>query len=153
MSSMKPLVLAIGGACALACARSSGMMFRAVAWPPAVIPQYNVDSVTRDTASTGTYALVGTVVDSASGKPLESVQVTLRVPGGGRNFWTLTDNRGGFVLGRVLPGHYHMIIRRLGYLAVTGVRDAEAGVVDTLRARMPVSTAYLEAGRGPQTVP
>lgn len=153
MSTTKLLVLGTVGAFALACAKSPGTIFRAAAWPPAVIPHYNVDSVTRDTASVGAYALVGTVVDSASGKPLESVQVILRIPGGGRNFWTLTDSRGGFVLGRVPPGHYHLIVRRLGYLAVTGVRDAEAGVVDTLKARMPVSTAYLEAGRGPQTTP
>ena len=153
MSLTKLLVLATAGACALACARSSGTIFRTVAWPPAVIPQYNVDSVTRDTASVGTYALVGTVVDSASGKPLESVQVVLRIPGGGRSFWTLTDNRGGFVLGRVPPGHYHMIVRRLGYVALAGVRDAAAGVVDTLRAKMAVHTAYLDAGRGPQTTP
>jgi hypothetical protein len=150
---MKLLVLAIGVACALACAKSSGTIFRAVPWPPAIIPQYNVDSVTRDTASIGAYALVGTVVDSASGKSLESVQVILRGPGGGRSFWTITDNRGGFVLGRVPPGHYQMIIRRIGYFALTGVRDAQAGVVDTLRAKMALSTAYLQAGRGLPTVP
>jgi len=136
----------------LACARSSGTVFRAVPWQVA-IPQYNVDSVTRDSASISAYALVGTVVDSISGKPLESAQVLLRVPGGGRTFRAITDNRGGFVLGRVPPGHYHLIVRLISYDALTGVQDARAGVVDTLRAKMSPATLYLVTGRGLQTTP
>ena len=147
MNRGKLLVLAVVGACALACAKSSGTIFRAVPWQVA-IPQYNVDSVTRDSASIGAYALVGTVVDSISGRPLESVQIFLRVPGGGRTFGAITDGRGGFVLGRVPPGHYHMIIRLVTYNAVTDVRDARAGLVDTLRAKMSRATLYLVTGRG-----
>ena len=136
----------------LACARSSGTVFRAVPWQVA-IPQYNVDSVIRDSASISAYALVGTVVDSISGRPLESAQVLLRVPGGGRTFRAITDNRGGFVLGRVPPGHYHLIVRLISYEALTGVQDALPGVVDTLRARMSRATLYLVTGRGLPTTP
>jgi len=149
---MKSVLLAFSGVCALACARSSGTTFRAVPWQVA-IPQYNVDSVTRDSASIGAGALVGTVVDSISGKPLESAQILLRVPGGGRTFRAITDSRGGFVLGRVPPGHYHLVVRLIGYEAVTGVNDARAGVVDTLRARMSRSILYLVTGRGVPTAP
>ena len=152
MNTMKPVLLTLVGVCALACARPSGTMFRAVPWQVA-IPQYNVDSVTRDSASIGAGALVGTVVDSISGKPLESAQILLRVPGGGRTFRAITDNRGGFVLGRVPPGHYHLIVRLIGYEALTGVQDAQAGVVDTLRARMSRAIQYLVTGRGSQTAP
>ena len=149
---MKPVLLAFVGVCALACARSSGTIFRAVPWQVA-IPQYNVDSVTRDSASIGAGALVGTVVDSISGKPLESAQILLRVPGGGRTFRAITDSRGGFVLGRVPPGHYHLVVRLIGYEAVTGVEDARAGVVDTLRTRMSRSILYLVTGPGFPTAP
>jgi len=147
VSGTKLLVLATVGAFALACAKSSGTKFLAVPWQVA-IPQYNVDSVTRDTTSVGAYALVGTVVDSISGKPLESAQILLRVPGGGRSFRAITDSRGGFVLGRVPPGHYHLIVRLIAYEALTGVQDARAGVVDTLRARMSRSILHLVTGRG-----
>ena len=152
MSTTKLFVLATAGACVLACARSSGTVFRAVPWQVA-IPQYNADSVTRDSASIRVYALVGTVVDSINGKPLESAQILLRVPGGGRTFRAITDNRGGFVLGRVPPGHYHLIVRLISYEALTGVQDAQAGVVDTLRARMSRTTLYLVTGRGVRTTP
>ena len=147
MTATKLLALATAAAFALACAGSSATIFRAVPWQVA-IPQYNVDSVTRDSASIRAYALVGTVVDSINGKPLESAQVLLRVPGGGRTFRAITDSRGGFVLGRVPPGHYHLIVRLISYEALTGVQDARAGVVDTLRARMSRSILHLVTGRG-----
>jgi len=146
MSGLKLFLLTIVGACGLACAhQSSGTVFNAVPWPAAVIPQYNVDSVTRDSTSTGAYALVGTVVDSAVGKPLESVQVQLRQWPEDRRFHVYTDSHGGFVLGRVPPGRYDLVIRVIGYRAVTGVRNARAGVVDTLRTRMAVYKMWLEA--------
>jgi hypothetical protein len=152
MSIPKSLLLGIVGAYALACVRSSGTIFRPVPWQVA-IPQYSVDSVTRDSASVRVGALVGTVVDSISGKPLESAQILLRAQGGGRTLRAVTDSRGGFVLGRVPPAHYHLIVRLIGYEALTGVNDARAGVVDTLRARMARATLYLVTGRGVPTAP
>jgi hypothetical protein len=146
MSGLKSCALTIVGVIGLACAhQSAGTVFNAVPWPAAVIPQYNVDSVTRDSASIGAYALVGTVVDSAVGKPLESVQVQLRQWPEDRRFYAYTDSRGGFVLGRVPPGRYDLVIRVIGYRAVTEVRDARAGVVDTLRTRMAVHKIWLSA--------
>jgi hypothetical protein len=66
---MKISILAIAATTALACGCAhSGTTFRAAPWPAAVVPQYNVDSVTHDSASNRMYALVGTVVDSSSGR-------------------------------------------------------------------------------------
>lgn len=89
---------------------------------------------------------------------IDHVRVYAGVPPGGprpgvfftrwiTNFVAPTDSRGGFVLGRVAPGHYHMMVRRIGYTQVTDVRDARAGVVDTLRARMAVATLWLVKDR------
>ena len=141
---MKISTLAIAATMTLTfgCAHS-GFTLRAAQWPPAVIPQYNVDSVTRDSASNRMYALVGTVVDSASGRSIDAAIVTLRQPGA-RDRGTYSDNRGGFVLGRVPPGHYQLLVRRIGYMPFIQTRDARAGVVDTVRARLPVSNMTLQ---------
>jgi hypothetical protein len=100
------------------------------------IPPFNVDSVTHDSTSALRYALVGTVVDSASRQPISAAQVLLKPTSGGRDFYGLSDSHGGFVVRRVPPGRYALVVRRLGYAAVTGTRVAKAGVVDTVRFRM-----------------
>jgi hypothetical protein len=141
---MKISILAIAATLALAygCAHS-GTTSRAAQWPSAVIPQYNVDSVTRDSAANQMYALVGTVVDSASGRPIATASVDLRQPGT-HDRRTYSDDRGGFVLGRVVPGRYQLLVRRIGYMAFIQDRYARAGVVDTVRARLPVSNMTLQ---------
>jgi len=141
---MKIPILAIAATAALACGCAhSGFTLRAAEWPPAVIPQYNVDSVTRDSASNRTYALVGTVVDSASGRSIDAAIITLRQPGT-HDRGTYSDDRGGFVLGRVPPGHYQLLVRRIGYMPFLQTRDARAGIVDTVRATLPVSNMTLQ---------
>jgi hypothetical protein len=141
---MKISILAITATTALSygCAHS-GTTSRAAQWPPAVIPQYNVDLVTRDSTSNRMYALVGTVVDSASGRPIQGATITLgplQKPARG----AFSDDRGGFVLGRVQPGHYQLLVRRIGYMAYSRTRDARAGVVDTLKARLPEDKMTLQ---------
>jgi len=141
---MKISVLAIAATTALACGCAhSGTTSRAAQFPPAVIPQYNVDSVTHDSASNQMYALVGTVVDSASGQPIQGAIISLGpLPNpAGRAY---SDDRGGFVVGRVPPGHYQLLVRRIGYMPFVQTRDARAGVVDTVRARLPVSNMTLQ---------
>jgi Carboxypeptidase regulatory-like domain len=141
---MKISTLAIAAMTALAygCAHS-GTTLRAAQWPPALIPQYNVDSVTHDSASNRMYALVGTVVDSASGRPIQGAVISLG-PLQKPARWAYSDDRGGFVLGRVPPGHYQLLVRRIGYMPFSQARDARAGVVDTVRARLPVSNMTLQ---------
>ena len=140
---MKISILSIAATTALAygCAHS-GTTSRAAQFPPAVIPQYNVDSVTHDSASNQTYALVGTAVDSASGQPIQGAIISLGpLPNpAGRAY---SDDRGGFVVGRVVPGHYQLLVRRIGYMPYSQSFNARSGVVDTVRARLPVSKMIL----------
>jgi len=141
---MKISILAIAATTALAygCAHS-GTTSRAAQWPPAVIPQYNVDSVTHDAASNQTYAVVGTVVDPASGRPVQGAIISVG-PRQKLVRWTYSDDRGGFVLGRVPPGHYEMLVRRIGFKQFSQALDARARVVDTVRVRLPEDRMTLQ---------
>jgi hypothetical protein len=84
------------------------------------------------------YALVGTVVDSASGRPIQGAILTLG-PLQKPARWASSDDRGGFVLGRVPPGHYQLLVRRIGFMPFSQARDARAGVVDTVIAKLPMN--------------
>jgi hypothetical protein len=130
--------MAVAGGCA-----HSGTTPHAALWPPAVIPQYNVDSVTRDSAPNRMYALVGTVVDSASGRPVQGAIISVG-PRQKLVRWAYSDDRGGFVLGRVPPGHYQLLVRRIGYKQFSQTLDARAGVVDTVRVRQPEDKMTLQ---------
>lgn len=105
----------------------------------AAIPRFDADWATRDANATPVYALVGVVVDSDSGQPLGSSQILIRRAGDGQIMRTLTDPRGGFVLPRIPPGQYGLIVRRLGYISIIDLRTAMPGVVDTLRLKMAES--------------
>jgi hypothetical protein len=83
------------------------------------------------------YALVGTVVDSASGRPVQGAIISVG-PLQKLVRWAYSDDRGGFVLGRVPPGHYQLLVRRIGYMPFVQARDARAGVVDTVIAKLPL---------------
>jgi hypothetical protein len=112
------------------------------------IPEHSVDSLTTSATGERFFALVGTVVDSASGRPLEAATVLLKSdhidqPTHGRDgpwsdpdYWVPTDRHGGFLLGHVRPGRYHLLVRRVGYYAYKADTEARAGVVDTLRVRL-----------------
>ena len=73
-----------------------------------IVAQTSGSTSPRDT-STG--AIVGDVVDAASGKPLSLAQVTLR----GTTLRTSTGLSGGFALRSVTPGRYVLEARRIGY--------------------------------------
>lgn len=140
---MKISILAITTTMALAYGCTHSGTTLPAASPLAVIPQYNVDSVTRDSASNRMYALVGIVIDSASGRPIPGAVISLG-PLQKPARWVYGDDRGGFVLGRVPAGHYQLLVRRIGYMPFVQARDARAGVVDTLIARLPVSNMMLQ---------
>jgi hypothetical protein len=82
------------------------------------------------------YALVGTVVDFESGQPLAASEIIVRRASDGKIVSALADSRGGFVMPRIPPGQYGLIVRRLGYTSLSDLRTAEPGVVDTLRLKM-----------------
>jgi hypothetical protein len=143
-SIVKISILAIAATIALACGcAQSGTTLRAIQSSPAVIPQYNLDSVTRDSASNRMFALVGIVVDSALGRPIPGAIVVLRQPGS-HDRGAYTDDRGGFVLGRVVPGRYQLLVRSIGYMPFSQARDARAAVVDTIVARLAASNMTLQ---------
>ena len=110
----------------------------------AAIPAYDPILVTRDETLGPMYALVGTVVDSDSGQPLSSSEIFIRRASDGKIVTVLTDSRGGFIVSRIPPGQYGMIVRRLGYISVTDLRSATAGIVDTLRLKMAPSRNWLQ---------
>jgi len=102
------------------------------------IKLFSQDSVTRDSTGKRVAALAGVVLDSASGSPLEASQVLLRSSSVLKPYFTFTDQRGNFIIGRVEPGSYQLMIRRLGYAAHVEQRILKASVVDTLYVRMGV---------------
>jgi hypothetical protein len=102
------------------------------------IPLFSQDSVTQDSTGKRVAALAGVVFDSASGSPLEAAQVLLRSSTMLKPHFTFTDQRGGFIIGRVEPGSYQLIIRRLGYAAHVEQRTLRASVVDTLHVKLGV---------------
>src|SRR5688500_617938 len=75
----------------------------------AELPRYHQRAITSDS----TAALVGTVVDSASGSPLERAQILLKSGTGSQPHYVFTDSRGGFVLSHLKPGKYSLLIRHL----------------------------------------
>jgi hypothetical protein len=98
----------------------------------ATLPVFDQHSITMGFTS----ALVGTVVDSASGSPMEHAQVLLRSRTVARPAYVFTDSRGGFVLGHLEPGGYSLLIRNLNYAPLTDSLTMVAGRVDTLHARL-----------------
>ncbi|HJP59560.1 MAG TPA: carboxypeptidase-like regulatory domain-containing protein [Gemmatimonadaceae bacterium] len=108
----------------------------------AAIPVFDAGSATRDSTTPAImYALVGTVVDADSGQPLVSSEILVRRASDGKIMQALTNSRGGFIMPRIPPGQYGLIVRRIGYVPLTDLRDGQAGVVDTLRLKMWPSQA------------
>jgi hypothetical protein len=98
----------------------------------ATLPVFDQRSITNGFTS----ALVGTVVDSASGSPMEHAQVLLRSRTVSGPACVFTDSRGGFVLSRLEPGRYSLLIRSLNYAPLADSVTMVGGGVDTLRARL-----------------
>ena len=100
------------------------------------IPKFRLESVTRDSAGASLSALVGTVEDSVSGWPLGDAQVLLTSRPGRQHYYSYTDQFGGFIVQRVPPGSYDLLIRKVAYRPYAAPHSMRAGVVDTLRARI-----------------
>jgi carboxypeptidase family protein len=137
---MKIRVFAIAGAFALACATAPSSNSAVVSKSVKVavsksvalaIPQFDVDSVTHDSAGNRAYALVGVVLDAQSGEPLHGGVVILRPPSGRGNAVGM-NQQGGFVMGRVSPGRYTLVVRQIGFKPFSESWNARAGIVDTI---------------------
>lgn len=109
--------------------------------PPdySAIPKFNRDSLTTDLTGQRVYALVGSVVDSASGRALQAATVTAFLDTAGKPVVAYTDDSGGFVLGRLQPGPYRIVFRRIGYMPIVSHRQGGAAKIDTLRVRLAVN--------------
>jgi hypothetical protein len=150
----RSLIAILAALTATACVAHRGERFAAFSPEPtpgllhvvAAIPPYNVDSATHDEHSAAMNALVGTVVNSDSGQPLGASEILIR-RGDGKIVSIMTDMRGGFVVPRIPPGDYAMIVRRVGYESIVDIRSAQAGVVDTLRLKLTEARVFL---RGPK---
>lgn len=106
--------------------------------PPArvVIPAFNLDSLARDSTGVIFSALVGTVQDSASGRALGGAQVLLHSAMGFETYYSYTDDFGGYVVKKVPPGAYNVLIRKEGYHPYSGAHSFRPSVVDTVRANL-----------------
>ena len=107
------------------------------------VPLFSQDSVTTDSTGRKLGALAGVVLDSASGSGLEGAQVILSSPSISNPRFAYTNNRGGFVIGRLEPGRYTVVFRRIGFLPFAAARTIRAGLVDTVTVRIAVSNAML----------
>ncbi|MGH7605254.1 MAG: carboxypeptidase-like regulatory domain-containing protein [Gemmatimonadaceae bacterium] len=107
------------------------------------IPRFNADSVTTLVTGERRYALVGTLGDSASGKGIQGAIVSVRFNAIDRPPFALTNDAGGFVLGRLPAGSYELLVRRIGFIAFRATRVGIAGHIDTVRVRMQVATSTL----------
>ena len=114
----------------------------------AAIPAFDAESAMRDANSAPMFALTGTVVDLESGQPLASSEIIVRRASDGKIVSTLTDGRGGFMVPRIPPGLYGLIVRRVGYESVADLRDARAGAIDTLRLKMLQTENRVQGTRG-----
>jgi hypothetical protein len=102
------------------------------------IQPFSQDSVTRDSTGRRVAALTGLVLDSASGTPLEGSQVLLGLSTLRKPYYTFTDRGGSFILGRVEPGSYQLLIRRVGYGPHVERRTLRTGAVDTIRVKLGI---------------
>ena len=110
---------------------------------PNAIPAFNRDSLTRDSGGKRVASMVGIVVDSAARSPVQGATVLLRSANIPKPYFAYTDERGGFVIGRVQPDVYDVLVRRVGYHPHTERRTLRANTVDTLRVRLAVDTRTL----------
>ncbi len=82
--------------------------------------------------------LLGTVVDDATGRPLEGVSVSL-LPRG----QTITNERGRFVFNDLNPGLNRMTVERLGYAEREEPISVQPGRTTAVQVRMTVEAIEL----------
>jgi hypothetical protein len=116
----------------------------------AAIPKFTVDSVTRDSTGAILSALVGTVQETASRLPVGNA-IVLLTSSRGQHYFSQTDQFGGFVVQRVPPGSYDLLVRRISYQPYAAPHSMRAGVVDTLRLQIRELHIYLQTAQLPHT--
>ena len=83
-------------------------------------------------------AIAGTVLDSASDRPIGRARVMAEVPGS-YSFVKLTDERGNFCFEKLTPANYHVAVQKAGYAEAwhpVTLSVEEDGVVKPIVLRM-----------------
>jgi uncharacterized surface anchored protein len=104
----------------------------------ASIPAFSVEDLTTEQNNHHLAALVGTVVDSASGVALQAARVVVVSEDNSEMRMAFTDQHGGFLLPQLKPVRYKLVVQRVGYGPYMEWRNTHAGLIDTVRARIPL---------------
>ena len=124
------MLCALVACCACATTRTAS--------PVASIPSFTVNDLITERNNHSAAALVGTVVDSASGAPLDAARIVVVAEDGSEMRMVFTDRFGGFLLPQLKPARYKLVTQHVGYGPYMEWRTARAGAIDTVRARMPL---------------
>jgi TonB family protein len=87
----------------------------------------------------------GRILSRAGGEPLTGVQVTVTTATGVAHR-AVTDEAGGFAIGELATGHYHVEVAALDHAAFTQDEDVVAGEVATVTYRLDPVTAHDAVG-------
>ena len=90
-------------------------------------------------------AVTGTVAQAETGDALQGAIVSLMQSSEAKlesSPWRGTDSKGGFAFDSIVPGSYHLRIRRVGEYFDTLTIQPTAGRVDTVRVRMRAYRCY-----------
>lgn len=105
----------------------------------AVLPHVDRQSVT----DVGHAAVIGTISDSVSGRPLHGAVAILFVRYDSAKIEAYTDSSGGFVLRLVQPGRYKLALRAVGYAQQVSEHILMAGAIDTVIGRLRIDPFRL----------
>ena len=94
--------------------------------------------------SLGTGSVIGSVADSVFGAGVPGASVSASNSATRSNsHYTYTDSAGGFLLRDLPPGSQTLTAARIGYMRTPSKITIEAGKVDTVRFRVPVTNLVL----------
>ncbi len=86
--------------------------------------------------------VLGHVVDAESGKPIETVEI--RLVGRGEDLVRVTGGEGEFIVPRVPPGTYEIVLSHLAYGTHTDTIEVGAGELVRYEARLAMQPIELE---------
>jgi hypothetical protein len=90
-------------------------------------------------------AVTGTVAQAETGDALQGAIVSLMQSSEAKlesSPWRATDSKGGFAFDSIVPGSYHLRVRRIGESIDTSTIQLTSGRVDTVRIRMRAYRCY-----------
>jgi hypothetical protein len=119
-------------------------MTTCLSWQGIHAPNLGDRLVTLSPSSWPTYTLTGSVVDSATAKTIQNAQVVLMDDSTHRTFYTFTQVDGRFVLDRVPPARYLMLVRRAGYKTYKNPLKAYSGGTERINVSLAPTWPHIE---------